>query len=297
MVRVQLKYLVKWLLIGFAMSLLSGCKYSMINPAGSIASSQKDLIITALILMLLVVVPVIILTLLFSWRYRASNTNAKYMPNWGHNNWLEFTWWAIPCLIILALAIITFISSYRLDPYRPIDPNKKPLQIQVVAMNWKWLFIYPEQNVATVNYLKIPVHQPVKFVITSDGPMNSFWIPAIGGQIMAMPGMQTQLYEKADKISVSEGASANISGAGFSTMHFNISAVSNDDFKQWISQVKKSSLTLNSASYTILAKPSGNNPETDYVLKDKHLFSSIVMKYMKPGGMHQPMNKNQAKVN
>lgn len=273
---------IKGLLTMIVLCLLSGCHMAILNPAGTIAYEQRELIITASVLMLAVVVPVIILTLVFARRYRASNTRAKYTPEWSHNGWLEFTCWAIPCFIVLILSIITWITSHQLDPYRPISSNKKPLVVEVISLDWKWLFIYPEQNIATVNYLQVPINTDVAFKITSDAPMNSFWIPQLGSQIMSMPGMQTQLHMKGTREGVYKGYSANLSGEGFSGMSFNIKVSSDSDFASWVKKIKHTPEKLTKVVYTELSKPSKNNPITWYSSVEKELFSQIMMKYMMP---------------
>lgn len=161
--------------------LLSGCDMVLFQPKGSIAAEQIRLIIIAIILMLIIVVPVIIMTIVFAWRYRASNQKATYAPKWDHNSKLEIVWWTIPCIIIAILAWITWVTSHSLDPYKPLDSKVKPVTIQAVSLDWKWLFIYPEQHIATVNYLEIPEKTPINFQISADAPMNSLWIPALGG--------------------------------------------------------------------------------------------------------------------
>ena len=276
------KKLLRVFLVGVTL-LLTGCRFAMFDPAGPIAEGQKELIIVATGLMLLVVIPVFILTIVFSWRYRATNTKATYKPDWAHSWVLESIWWAIPCVIIAILATITWITSHTLDPYRPIKSDVKPLNVQVVSLNWKWLFIYPEQNIATVNYLQIPENTPVSFKIASDAPMNSFWITQLGGQIMSMPAMQTQLHLLADKRGVYKGYSANFSGDGFSGMHFDVKVSSSEAFKNWVGEVKSAPQALTKSTYIALTEPSEFHKVTYYSLVEKNLFSSIIMQYMMPG--------------
>ena len=195
---------------------------AVLNPVGEIAAQEKSLISTAVLLMLIVVVPVIIMVFLFAWKYRASSTKAKYTPNWAHNTWLEIVWWGIPSSIIIALATITWITTHKLDPYRPLDSKEKPVEIQVVALDWKWLFFYPEYNIATVNHIQIPVGRPINFRITADAPMNSFMIPQLGGQIYAMQGMETKIHLIAEKPGEFDGYSSNYSGHGLSGMNFKV---------------------------------------------------------------------------
>ena len=266
---------------------LSGCDMAVLDPKGYIASEEKRLIIIAVLLMLIVVVPVIVLTVLFAWRYRATNTKAKYTPNWEHNVMLEVVWWAIPCIIVIILATITWITSHQLDPYKPLNVKTKPITIEVVALDWKWLFIYPEQNIATVNFIQIPDHVPINFKITADAPMNSFWIPHLGGQIYAMAGMQTKLHLIADEKGEYPGLSSNFSGGGFSGMKFIAKVSSEEDFNRWIDSVRKSPDSLTQIEYNKVAKPSENDSIKYYSSVEHDLYNGIIMKFMIP----KPENK------
>ena len=240
--------------------------------------------------MLVIVIPVFILTFTIAWKYREGNKKADYTPNWDQNGWLEALWWGLPCAIILALAIITWTSSHQLDPFKPISNGVKPITIQVVALDWKWLFIYPEQHIATVNYLKIPVNTPVNFQVTSDAPMNSFWIPQLGGQIYAMPGMITQLHLIAETAGEYQGLSANISGDGFAGMHFNTSAVTENDFIQWVGSTESGQSVLNQAEYNRLTQPSSNMAPSSYGWEDSSLFATIITKFTGPENNMPNMN-------
>ena len=264
--------------------LLGGCNMTLLNPTGQVGLEQRNLIITATLLMLLVVVPVIVMTFLFAWKYRASNKDAIYTPKWSHSTKIEVAVWTIPVLIIIALGYITYISTHELDPYRPIESDVKPITIEVVALDWKWLFIYPEQGIATVNKIVFPAHTPINFKITSDAVMNSFFIPGLGGQIYAMAGMQTKLHLIADRNAEMDGISANYSGAGFTGMKFKAISTTQEDFDAWVSEVKKSPKQLDQAEYAALAKPSQNNPVELYSSVTPNQFQIIVDKYegMKP---------------
>ncbi|MCF6775964.1 ubiquinol oxidase subunit II [Thiotrichales bacterium 19X7-9] len=268
-----------------AIFLLSGCS-SLISwhPKGAIAAEEKELFIIATLLMLIVVIPVIVLTLLIAWRYRASNKKATYKPKWAHSTILEVVWWTIPCIIIIILAVITWVTTHKLDPYRTLvtKDKEKPLVIQVISLDWKWLFIYPEQNIATVNYLQIPTNRQVAFRITADAPMSSFIIPQLGGQIYAMAGMQTQLHLIADHPGVYRGFNANYTGKGFAGMHFNAKATSESQFNQWISQVKHSGNTLTEKKYMQLVNPTINAPIQYYSSVSPNLYHEILMKFMMP---------------
>lgn len=269
---------------------------TLLDPVGQIGVDEKNLIITATLLMLLVVVTVILMTLVFAWKYRASNKNATYAPKWSHSTKIEVVIWTVPILIIIALGVITYKSTHALDPYRPIESDVKPVTIEVVAMDWKWLFIYPEQGIATVNKIVFPANTPVNFRITSDTVMNSFFIPGLGGQIYAMAGMQTKLHLIANKNAELDGISANYSGAGFTGMKFKAIATSQAEFDAWVSEVKASPKQLDTAEYEALTKPSQNNPVELYSSVKPNLFQTIIDKYegMKPGKPVQHEKKEVA---
>lgn len=276
-------------LLTFGLTLsMGGCKIAVLDPKGIIAADEKQVMITAVCLMLLVVIPVILLNFFFAWRYRASNTKATYKPEWSHSTILEIICWTVPCIIIGVLGALTWITSHQLDPYKPLDSKVKPLIVQVVAMDWKWLFIYPAQNIATVNYLQLPVNVPVRFLITADAPMNAFQIPQLAGQIYAMPGMQTKLNIMASETGSYSGFSANISGDGFSGMKFIAKVTSQDEFNRWVKSVKKAPAKLTQKMYDQLAKPSENDPVQYFSFAQKDIYNGIIMKYM------MPMNKSGA---
>jgi cytochrome o ubiquinol oxidase subunit II len=265
-----------------ALLFLQSSDIAVLNPKGMIALKERKLIITVTLLMLIVVIPVYILTFIFAWKYREGNAKAKYDPDWDHNHVAESIWWAIPCGIVLVLAIIAWKSSHELDPFKPLVSSTQPIKIQVVALQWKWLFIYPEQNIATVNFIQFPEQTPINFEITADAPMNSFWIPQLGGQIYAMPGMRTKLHLIANAVGSFRGSSANLSGRGFSGMKFIAKACSEADFHQWVESMKQSPNLLSLDEYHQLAMPTEDNPVASYVLKEENLFDWIVMRYMMP---------------
>lgn len=261
--------------------LLGGCSdFALLNPSGAIAQEQKNIILTALGLMSLVVVPVIVLTLVFAWRYRASNKKAAYAPNWAHSTKIEIVVWLIPAIIIVILGALVLKSSHKLDPYRPLDSAVKPIVIEAVSLDWKWLFIYPEQQVATVNQLVFPANVPVEFRITSVNVMNSFFIPQLGSQIYAMPGMRTQLHLIADVPGSYDGISSNYSGRGFSDMKFKAIAASQDEFNRWLDKVKRSTVKLDLARYKELEAPSDKNPVAYFSSIKPGLFGCILHQYM-----------------
>jgi cytochrome o ubiquinol oxidase subunit 2 len=261
-------------------NLMRGHSIAILQPAGTIAEQQRYLIEFAAILGIAVIIPVFILTFFIVWRFRDGNVKAKYRPNWDGNARLEAIWWGIPCAIILVLAVVTWQSSHTLDPRRNIQSSTKPMTIQVIALNWKWLFIYPEQNIATVNYVQFPEDTPIHFEITSDGPMNSFWIPQLGGQIYAMAGMQTSLQLMADNPGTYAGSSANLSGVGFAGMKFNAVSSTNADFSKWVQSVWESPDRLTLGEFEKLALPSQNNPVKLYGSRDEDVYGTVMMKYM-----------------
>jgi cytochrome o ubiquinol oxidase subunit II len=267
-------------------ALFAGCNLVLLRPAGAVAAEQGHLIVVSTVLMLLVIIPVIGLTVLFAWRYRKSNTSATYAPDWDHSTQLELVIWAAPLLIIIALGALTWISTHTLDPYRPlrhldavrpVAAQTKPLTVEVVALDWKWLFIYPEQGIAVVNDLAAPVDVPVTFKITASSVMNSFFIPALAGQIYAMPGMQTELHAVINRAGDYDGFSANYSGAGFSDMRFKFHGMSSEDFERWVQTVKASGQTLDHARYVELERPSERVPVQRYANVESGLFDDIVM--------------------
>lgn len=255
---------------------------AVLNPKGIIADKQRDLLIISSLLALFIVVPVFVMTFFIAWRYRETNTKAKYTPDWDRNRAAETVWWGVPIILILALSIITWVSSHDLDPSKPIAANTRPLTVQVVALEWKWLFIYPEQDIATVNYLQFPEKTPVNFEITADAPMNSFWIPQLGGQVYAMAGMTTKLHLMASEPGEFRGSSANLSGGGFAGMKFNAQATTTADFNRWVQGVRQSGNILDQQSYDRLRQASKNNPTLSYTSKDRTLYNTILMKYMTP---------------
>ncbi|GGP26667.1 hypothetical protein GCM10010971_24860 [Silvimonas amylolytica] len=231
--------------------------------------------------MLLVVVPVIILTFVFAWKYRASNTAAEYQPKWSHSGKIEAVVWIIPIIIVTGLSILSWKSTHKLDPYRPLESAVAPVNVEVVSLNWKWLFIYPDLGIATVNELAFPKDTPVNFRITSDAAMNSFFIPQLGGQIYAMAGMETKLHLTAQEAGTYHGISANYSGAGFSGMKFNaIATETPEQFNAWVAHVKATGKPLDAQGYIGLTAPSENNPAAYYTLAEPRLFPAVLHKYM-----------------
>lgn len=262
--------------------LFLGTDIAVLFPKGIIALEERNLLFIIQALMLLVIIPVYILTFVFSWRYRAGNEKATYDPDLVDHRVAEFIWWGFPLVMVVIIAAITWVKTYELDPYKPIASEKAPLDVQVIALQWKWLFLYPEEKIASLNFLQFPNGRPIRFEITADAPMNSFWIPHLGGQIYAMPGMRTELNLIADEVGEFRGSSANISGEGFAGMHFIAKASSAEDFDAWVQSVKGSPEALNFETYQLLAAPSQNNSAVLYQLSDDSLFEQIIMKYMAP---------------
>ncbi len=295
--RVPSRQLGSWLrrglLLGGAGLLLGGCQLGILDPAGSIGVAEKSLIIASTLVMLLVVVPVIALTLVFAWRYRATNTGATYAPNWSHSLRLEIVVWAIPCMIILFLGILTWTTTHALDPYKPLSSKARPITIEVVALDWKWLFIYPDLGIATINQIAFPVGTPVDFRITSDSVMNSFFIPRLGSQIFAMAGMQTQLHLIADHPGSYDGLSANFSGSGFSDMTFKAIATTDAKFQDWVQSVRRAPGRLDQADYPKVAAPSEKAPVTFFAHVQPGLYQAVIAKYMgKAASFHSGMKED-----
>lgn len=272
--------------------MLTGCNTVVFNASGDVASQQGKLIVISTVLMLLIIVPVIFLIILFAWRYRHSNKEATYSPDWDHSTGLELVIWAAPLLIIIALGAVTWIYTHTLDPYaklrridaeRAIPVDAKPLVVEVVALDWKWLFIYPEQGIATVNELAAPVDRPISFKITSSSVMNSFFIPSLAGQIYAMPGMETKLHAVMNAPGNYEGFSANYSGAGFSDMRFRFHGVSHGEFDKWVALARATGKTLSRDTYVELEKPTYKVPVMRFAKVEPDLYDRILNRCLQPG--------------
>lgn len=255
---------------------------AVLEPRGPIAQKEKNLLITAFFLMLLIVVPVFVITFYIVFKYREGH-HGKYKPDFDHSLALESIWWLIPTTLIIVLSTITWNSTHELDPYKQIASTNPPINIEVVSLNWKWLFIYPDQNIASVNLVQFPVNTPVNMYLTSDTVMNSFWVPQLSGQIYTMPGMSTQLHLAASSIGDFYGSSSNISGIGFAGMHFIAKASSPSDFQKWVNNVKQNAEPLNKATYALLARPSTYAPVSYYGYTTRGLYSSIINRYAPPG--------------
>ncbi len=277
-----------------ANALLSGCNMVVLNPAGDVARQQRDILLASTGLMLLIILPVMIATALFAWRYRQSNTKAAYDPEWHHSTQLEVAIWSAPLAIIVALGALAWTGTHLLDPYRPISEvargrpvpaGVQPLVVDAVALDWKWLFIYPQYGIAAVNELAAPLDTPIDFQITSSSMMNSFFIPALAGQIYAMPGMETKLHAVADQTGDYTGFSANYSGRGFSDMNFTFHSMTDANFQHWVEAIKTGTGDLDRQTYLALAKPSEANPVAHYAAVDPDLYNAIANECVEPGKM------------
>ena len=290
----MLPRVLRGLLLPLLTVLLTGCGAVLLQPSGDVALQQRNLILVSTVLMLLIIVPVMVLTAVFAWRYRSSHTRTDYQPEWSHSTSLELVIWSAPLLIIIALGAVTWIATHTLDPYRPVArlsatqplaAGVKPLKVQVVALDWKWLFVYPDYGIATLNEMAAPVDVPIEFQITASSVMNSFFVPALAGQIYAMPAMETQLHAVINKAGDYEGFSANYSGAGFSDMHFRFLAMNEADFGHWVETIKTGGGSLGREDYLALARPSEREPVRRYATVAPGLYDAILNLCVNPDKM------------
>jgi cytochrome o ubiquinol oxidase subunit II len=254
---------------------LAGCG-GVLDPHGPVGESERLILFDSLTIMLTIVVPVILATLGFAWWFRASNARATYLPDWAFSGHLELIVWAIPALVITFLGGIAWFGSHALDPYRALPSKTKAIEVEVVSLDWKWLFIYPTDGVAAVNQLVIPVGTPVHFRLTSSGVMNSFFVPQLGSQIYTMAGMTSQVYLQADQEGTYQGLSAQFSGEGFADMHFEVRAVAPDAYAKWLAGTKSAGGALDEAGYAELANPSKNLKTATYGSVAPNLFEAII---------------------
>ncbi len=267
------------------MVFLQGCDgMLLLDPKGPIGDSERFLIIVAFALMLLVVIPVFIMGVWFPWKYRASNKKASYRPKWDRSIGIELAIWLVPIAIVTALGLLAWSYTYKLDPYKAIEADAQPVKIEAVSLDWKWLFIYPDQHIATVNELVFPANVPLSFSITSDTVMTSFFIPQLGSQIYGMAGMETQLHLLAHEPGVYVGQNQQYSGAGYADMRFEaIATASREEFDAWIQKAKQSPHTLDLAQFEELRKPTSGYPVTYYSSVEPDLFDHIVGSYSSDG--------------
>jgi cytochrome o ubiquinol oxidase subunit 2 len=268
---------------------LGGCAVvhgPVLDPLGTIALTERDLLLAALGLMQIVLVPVFILTFWITWRYRTSNPNGRYRPDWSHSEVLEVIFWSIPALIVTILAYLVWDYTHRLDPYKPIDATADSLEVDVVAEDWKWLFIYPKENIATVNELVFPSDRPLRLALTSDTVMVSFYVAGLGGQIFAMAGMRTELNLYSPKAAEFIGRNLQYSGDGFPKQSFAARATTASDFDAWVKSAKQSPDALDGTALAALEKPSTDVPPRYYSSVEPELFAYIIAKYAGPSGEH-----------
>lgn len=259
---------------------LAGCQVALFDTKGPVGDAIGGTMMYTVFLMLIVVIPTMILSVVIAFKYRADNEKADYQPEWSHSTLIEAIVWGIPIVIVLFLAVETYKTSYAHDPSKPLvsekNPTAQPLKIQVVALDWKWLFIYPEEEIATINELSIPVDRPVQFLLTSDGAINSFFVPRLGGQLYAMSGMEGKLNLMATEAGTYKGYSANYSGFGFTGMRFNVLARDDEGYKSWVNKVRSSNKTLDDATYKQLTVKSRDNKVEYFVNPNPLRFKNII---------------------
>jgi cytochrome o ubiquinol oxidase subunit 2 len=261
-------------LIGVAT--LGGCTDGVLDPKGPIALAERQILLNALGIMLAIVIPVVLATIGVAFWFRASNERARYRPNFTYSGRLELLVWSVPAMTVLLVGGVAWVGAHDLDPGKPISSTVKPVNVQVVSLDWKWLFIYPEQGIASVNKLVVPVGTPISFELTSSSVMNSFFVPQLGSQIYTMSGMATRLHLQADHLGTYAGVSAMFSGEGFPDMRFTVDAVTDDGFAQWVRQTRETGLVLDKQAYADLAKPSKAVAPFTYRVVAPDLFGSIV---------------------
>lgn len=260
--------------------MLGGCtKMILFDPKGPIGDTERFVIVVAFVLMLIVVIPVIIMAFWIPRKYRAGNTSSEYRPKWSYSGKIELVIWLVPAAIVTCLAILIWITTYRLDPYKPIESTANPVNIEVVSLDWKWLFIYPDENIAVVNQMVFPTNVPLSFKLTSDTVMTSFFIPQLGSQIYAMAGMQTRLHLLADEPGTYAGQNQQFSGEGYTEMTFKANAVSPEQFTAWLKDIKQSPETLDLARYRELQKPTHGYPKSSFSSVKPGLFDYIIGTY------------------
>ena len=274
------------------LALLAGCHLVLLDPSGDVARRQSDIMIVTTVITLLIIVPVLIAIAVVAWRYRASNKQAHYDPEWDHSPQLELVVWAAPLLIIIAVGAISWIGTHQLDPYRPLDrvapgqpvaAGTTPLEVDVVSLRWKWLFFYPQYGIATVNQLAAPVNVPIRFHLTSDEMMDAFSVPALAGMIYTMPGMQTVLHAVINQAGDYPGFSANYSGAGFTDMRFRFVGMRAQDFDAWVAKVRAEGGALDLAAYARLRQPERDAPVHYYASFAPGLYRRILERCVEPG--------------
>jgi cytochrome o ubiquinol oxidase subunit 2 len=273
---------------------LASCSGNVLDPLGPVGRDDATILINATIVMLAIVIPTILLAFWMAWRYRASNTRAEYLPYWSYSGRIEAVVWSIPILTIMFIGGLIWIGSYKVDPFRPLESKTPPLDVQVVSLDWKWLFIYPKQGIASVNRLVVPAGTPIHFSITSASVFNAFFVPRLGSMIYAMPGMVSQLHLQADKPGDHWGISAQFSGDGFSDMQFQVSSVPAADFETWVTGVRGTGPALDQAAYTGLLHQTQRVQPSTYRSVDPELFHAVATQKIEPGPGPQPETPEHA---
>jgi len=274
---------------------LASCSGGVLDPLGRVGADDASILIDATVVMLAIVIPTILLAFWMAWHYRASNGKAEYLPYWSYSGRIEAVVWWIPILTIMFIGGVIWIGSYKVDPFRPLPSRTPPLEVQVVALDWKWLFIYPRQGIASVNQLVVPASTPVHFSITSASVFNAFFVPRLGSMIYAMPGMVSQLYLEADHPARLWGTSAQFSGDGFSDMQFQVRSVPEADFQAWVASVRGGgSPSLDRATYAELMHPSQRVPPTTYHAVDAQLFQDVASQKIPPAPGPEPEGPQHA---
>ena len=274
--------------LGLLCLVLTSCSGGVLDPAGPVGEGDATILINATAIMLAIVIPTILLAFWMAWRYRASNTKAEYLPYWSYSGRIEAVVWSIPILTIMFIGGVIWIGSYKLDPFKPLSDKVPPLEVQVVSLDWKWLFIYPDQGIASVNQLVMPAGTPVRFSITSASVFNAFFVPRLGSMIYAMPGMVSQLHLQADKPEQLWGISAQFSGDGFSDMQFEVKSVPVADFTAWAKSARESGPVLDKTAYEALLHQTQRVPPSTYRAVDSGLFQDVATQKIPPGPGPQP---------
>jgi len=281
-------------ILGFLCLGLASCSGGILDPLGPVGAGNAIILIDATLIMLAIVIPTILLAFWMAWRYRASNPRAEYLPYWSYSGRIEAVVWSIPILTIMFIGGLIWIGSYRLDPFRPLSSKTPPLEVQVVSLDWKWLFIYPQQGIAAVNQLVVPAGTPVHFFITSSSVFNAFFVPRLGSMIYAMPGMVSQLHLQADDPAQIWGISAQFSGDGFSDMQFEVKSLPAAEFESWAAGVRGSGPMLDEAAYTNLLQQAQRVPPSTYGAIDPQLFHAVATQRIPPGQGPEPEGPGHA---
>jgi len=282
------------LMVGLSSLGLASCSGGVLDPLGPVGAGNATILINATVVMLAIVIPTILLAFWMAWHFRASNTKAEYLPYWSYSGRIEAVVWSIPTLTITFLGGLIWIGSHRLDPFRPLESDVPTLEVQVVALDWKWLFIYPQQRIATVNQVILPAGTPVRFSITSASVFNVFFIPQLGSMIYAMPGMISQVHLQADAPAQTWGLSAQFSGDGFSDMQFDVRSLPASEFDGWVASVRGAGPVLDEAAYGQLVQQSQNVPPATFGAIDAQLFHAVATQKIPPGPGPEPENPQHA---